>query len=198
MKKEEIINAIKAVEKGEIIVYPTDTLYALGANIFNEEVIRRLFRIKKRPLSIPLPIAVFDYNDLDKIAYINKKTKKIVNKLLPGPLTLLLEKKKTIPKIVTGGLNTIAARIPNNEIALKLLSKTGPLTVTSANIHGKKTASIVKDLKKEFQNDVSIFLDDGKLNKSPSTIVNLTTEKPIIVRQGAIKIEQIMKVIKHE
>jgi len=198
MKQEELTNAIKAVENGEIIVYPTDTLYALGANIFNEEVIKKLFKIKKRPISVPLPVAVFDSNDLNKIAYINKKTKKIINNFLPGPLTLLLKKKKTIPEIVTSGRDTIALRIPDNKIALELLSKTGPITATSANIHGKKTGLIVDNLKKEFQNNVSIFLDDGLLDNSPSTILDLTTDNPIIIRQGEIKIEQIMKVIKHE
>lgn len=198
MKKEELTNAIKAVEKGEIIVYPTDTLYALGANIFDEEVIKKLFRIKKRPTSVPLPVAVFDSNDMNGIAYIDKKTKKIINNFLPGPLTLLLKKKITIPEIVTSGRDTIALRIPDNKIALELLSKTGPLTATSANIHGKNIGSIIDDLKKEFKNNVSIFLDDGVLDKSPSTILDLTTENPIIVRQGALKIEQIMKVIKNE
>jgi len=198
MKKEELINAIKALENGEIIVYPTDTLYALGANIFNEEVIKKLFRIKKRPLSVPLPVSVFDSNDMNEIAYINKRTKIIINNFLPGPLTLLLKKKKIIPEIVTSGRDTIALRNPNNKIALELLSKTGPITATSANIHGKNTGSTVGDLKKEFKNNVSIFLDNGVLDESPSTILDLTTENPIIIRQGSIKIEQIMKVIKNE
>lgn len=198
MKQEELTNAIKAVENGEIIVYPTDTLYALGANIFNEGVIKKLFKIKKRPISVPLSVAVFDSNELNEIAYINKKTKKIINNFLPGPLTLLLKKKKTIPEIITSGRDTIALRIPDNKIALELLSKTGPISATSANIHGKKTGLIVENLKKEFQNNVSIFLDDGLLDNPPSTILDLTTDDPIIIRQGEIKIEQIMKVINHE
>ena len=195
MNKDFVSTAIEALKKGEIIVYPTDTLYALGADIYNEKAVTKVFRIKKRPFSKPFSVAIFDFNDLKKIAYTNDMVKQIVKKFLPGPLTLLLKKKKVVSNLITGGQDTIAVRIPKNNIALDLLSKFGPLTATSANIHGKKTPCVINDLTMQFRNDVSVYLNDGRLDEPPSTIVDLTTKKPHIVRQGAISINEIMKVI---
>ena len=195
MNKNSLSTAVEALCKGEIIVYPTDTQYALGADIYNEEAIKKVFKIKKRPYSQPFSVAVFDFKDLEKIAYTNEAVKKIVKKFLPGQLTLLLKKKKTISNLITGNQDTIAVRIPKNEIALNLLSEFGPLTATSANIHGKKTPYVINELTMQFRNEVSVYLDDGKLDQPASTIVDLTTKKPYLVRQGAISINEIKKVI---
>ncbi len=195
MNKDFVSTAIEALSEGEIIVYPTDTLYALGADIYNEEAVKKVFRIKKRPFSKPFSVAIFDFNDLKKISYTNYMVKQVVKNFLPGPLTLLLKKKKTISNLITGGHDTIAVRIPKNDIALDLLSKYGPLTATSANIHGKKTPCVINELTMQFRNDVSVYINDGRLDEPPSTIVDLTTERPYIVRQGAISINEIMKVI---
>jgi len=195
MNKDFVSTAIEALRKGEIIVYPTDTLYALGADVYNKEAVRKVFRIKKRPYSKPFSVAVFDFNDLEKISYTNDIVKQVVKNFLPGPLTLLLKKKKVISNLITGDKDTIAVRIPKNDIALDLLSTFGPLTATSANIHGKKTPCVINDLTMQFRNNVSVYLDDGKLKGSPSTIVDLTTKKPFLVRAGTISIDEIMKVI---
>ena len=110
---------------------------------------------------------------------------------------LLLKKKSSVSKIVTGGLDTIAIRIPNNEIALNLLSRFGPLTATSANIHGKKTSYVINDLKIQFNDRISAYIENGRLDKNPSTIVDLTSQKPIIVRKGPIKKDDILVAIKN-
>jgi len=138
---------------------------------------------------------VNEVNDLEKISYTNVTVKKIIKNFLPGPLTLLLKKKKTISNLITANQDTIAVRIPKNEIALNLLSEFGPLTATSANIHGKKTPYVINELIMQFHDNVSVYLDDGKLDEPASTIVDLTTKKPYLVRQGAISFEEIMKVI---
>ncbi len=195
MNKDFVNTAIEALRKGEIIVYPTDTLYALGADIYNEEAVKKVFRIKKRPFSKPFSVAIFDYNELKKISYTNDMVKQVVKNFLPGPLTLLLKKKKIVSNLITGGQDTIAVRIPKNNVALDLLSKFGPLTATSANIHGKKTPCVINELTMQFRNDVSVYLNDGRLDESPTTIVDLTTKKPYIIRQGAISINEIMNVI---
>lgn len=195
MKKNDISKSIKALENGEIIIYPTDTLYALGADIYSNEAIKKIFKIKKRPYSNPLPVAVANFNEINKISYTNELVKRIVNKFLPGPLTLILKKKNSVSNIITGGLDNIAVRIPKNEIALELLSRFGPLTVTSANIHGKKTSYVINDLKIQFNDKISAYIDNGKLDKRPSTIVDLTSQKPIIVRKGPIKNDDIADAI---
>ncbi len=195
MKKNFLLKSIKALENGEVIVYPTDTLYALGADIYNSEAIKKIFKIKKRPYSNPLPVAVANINEIDKISHTNELVKRIAKRFLPGPLTLILKKKNSVPSIVTGGLDNIAVRIPKNDIALELLSKFGPLSVTSANIHGKKTSYVINDLRIQFSDNISEYIDNGRLDEKPSTIVDLTSHKPIIVRKGPIKQDDILDAI---
>ena len=195
MEKNTLSNAIIALKTGKLIVYPTDTLYALGTDIFNDNGVKHVFTVKKRPFSNPLPVAVADFAAISKIAYTNDVVKKIVERFLPGPLTIILLKKESVSKLVTGGLDKIAVRIPNNNIALELLSAFGPLIVTSANVHEKKTPYVIKDIMMQFTTDISVYLDDGRLDAKPSTIVDLTLEKPRIVRKGSIAQEEILDAI---
>ncbi len=195
MKRNTITNAVKALKTGNLIVYPTDTLYALGADIFNDGSVTKVFKVKKRPFSNPLSVAVADFEAISKIAYTNEFVKQVVERFLPGSLTIILRKKESVSRLVTGGLDNIAVRIPDNKIALKLLSAFGPLTVTSANIHGEKTPYVIKDIMMQFTTDISVYLDDGRLDAKPSTIVDLTLEKPRIIRKGPITIEEILDAI---
>jgi len=194
-EKNTISNAIVALKAGNLIVYPTDTLYALGADIFNDGSVTKVFTVKKRPFSNPLSVAVADFEAISKIAYTNEFVKQVVERFLPGSLTIILRKKESVSRLVTGGLDNIAVRIPDNKIALKLLSAFGPLTVTSANIHGKKTPYVIKDIMMQFTTDILVYLDDGRLDAKPSTIVDLTSEKPRIVRKGSITLEEILDAI---
>jgi len=194
-EKSTISNAIVALKAGNLIVYPTDTLYALGADIFNDGSVTKVFTVKKRPFSNPLSVAVADFEAISKIAYTNEFVKQVVERFLPGSLTIILRKKESVSRLVTGGLDNIAVRIPDNKIALKLLSAFGPLTVTSANVHGKKTPYVIKDIMMQFTTDILVYLDDGRLDAKPSTIVDLTLEKPRIVRKGSITLEEILDAI---
>jgi len=194
-EKNTLSNAIKALKSGNLIVYPTDTLYALGADIFNDGSVTKVFEVKKRPFSYPLPVAVADFTAISKIAYTNDVVKQVVEHFLPGPLAIILRKKESVSSLVTGDLDNIAVRIPNNKIALKILSAYGPLTVTSANIHGEDTPYEINDIMMQFTTDISLYLDDGKLDAKPSTIVDLTLEKPRVVRKGTITLEKILDVI---
>ena len=192
----DISKSIKALKEGNIIIYPTDTLYALGANIYDDEAVEKIFRIKKRPFDNPLPVAVANINEIKKIAITNEKIIRITNHFLPGTLTLVLHKKNKDLDIVTSSLDKIAIRIPDNDIALDLLSKFGPLTVTSANIHNKKTPHFIKEIKMEFSGeDIAVYLDYGKLDGEPSTIVDLTSKKPRILRKGTITEKDILDAI---
>ncbi len=194
-EKNDVSNAIKALKSGNLIVYPTDTLYALGADIFCDDAVKKVFQVKNRPFLNPLPVAVADFNEMTKIAYINDNVKRVVEHFLPGPLTIILRIKDSVSRSITGGLDKIAVRIPNNDIALDLLSAFGPLTVTSANIHREKTPYVIKEILMQFNTEISVYLDDGKLSAEPSTIVDLTLEKPAIIRKGFITNKQILDVI---
>src|SRR5512136_3427857 len=116
MKKNDFSTALKALKKGELIIYPTDTLYALGADIYNETAVRKVFDIKQRPYSVPIPVAVPSIQAIETIAYMNDAAYQISNKFLPGTLTIILKKKLSVPDIVTSVTDTIAVRIPNHPI----------------------------------------------------------------------------------
>lgn len=197
MDKRIISRAIKALSKGELVVYPTDTLYGLGADIFNESAVKKVYHVKNRPIDNPLSIAVSCVDEIENIAYVNEQVFSFAKKFLPGVLTIVLKKKKIVPDIVTGGLDNIAIRIPDNRIAIELLSSFWPLTCTSANAHGKKTPALINEIIMQFkQKDIAVFIDDGRLNGKPSTIVDLTKQKPKIIREGDISKKQIMDAIK--
>lgn len=197
MKKNDFSAALKALKNGEPIIYPTDTLYALGADIYNETAVRNVYDIKQRPFSVPLPVAVPSIQAIETIAYMNDAAREISNKFLPGTLTIILKKKLSVPDIVTSGFDTIAVRIPNHTIALELLAQYGPLTVTSANLHNKKTPSMITDILMQLETHIPICLDDGRHDAIPSTIVDLSTNIPRIVRKGLITEKELLDVISH-
>lgn len=196
MAKLDLSRAIKALKNGKIIVYPTDTLYGLGADIYNVDAVRKVFEIKKRPLDNPLSVAISDIDELEKIAFVTDKSRRLAKTFLPGRLTLVLKKRSIIPDIVTGGLNKVAVRIPDNKVALELLSEFGPLTATSANIHGKKTPDIIREISMQFKDEgITVYLDIGRLADKPSTIVDATKRRIKIVREGAIAEKEILDAI---
>lgn len=198
MQRIELSKAIEALRNGDIVVYPTDTLYAFGVDIYNKDAVKKVFEVKKRPLDNPLPVAVSNLVDIEKIAFVSDIARDLAEYFLPGPLTMILNKKSVILDVVTGGLDNVAVRIPDNDVALELLSRYGPITVTSANVHGKEVPDIISDIKMQFNSDdVAVYLDYGKLNGLPSTIVDMTAGKPRIVRDGAITKEEILGVIEH-
>jgi L-threonylcarbamoyladenylate synthase len=198
MSKIDLFKAITALKCGELIVYPTDTLYALGADVYNKEAVKRIFKIKKRPFDIPLSVAVASYDAIKKVAFVNDNARRLSEQFFPGPLTLILNKKSTLSYIVTGGLDKVAVRIPDNDVALELLSKFGPLTATSANVHDMETPRDIDGIKKQFKkSDVAVYLDCGKLNALPSTIVDITTKTPKIIREGIITKKNILDAISH-
>ena len=154
MQKIDLSKALKALKNGEIVVYPTDTLYAFGVDIFNEKAVRKIYKVKKRPLNNPIPVAVNDLDGLKCVAFVNNTVKHLAEIFLPGPLTMVLKKKNSVPDIVTSGLGKVAVRIPDNNIALELLSRYGPLTVTSANIHGKEVPNVTSNIKMLFDDSI--------------------------------------------
>jgi len=193
MKKQFLSQVKDALAKGKIIVYPTDTLYGLGADIFNIDAIKKIYKIKKRPENLPISIAVSSISDIRQLAYVDDKVEKIIKKFLPGELTIVLRKKSKVLDILTNNKEKIAIRIPKNKIALEILSNYGPLTCTSANIHGQKTPSLINDINMQFKkSDIALYIDNGKLNGAASTIVDLTNDKPLILREGNIKEKEIM------
>jgi L-threonylcarbamoyladenylate synthase len=179
--KEEIDQikiAKKVLQKGGIIAYPTDTVYGVGCNIFDKKAVKKIFKLKDRKLNEPFSVAVSDFKMLETIAC--PKEMGLIRKLLPGSVTVILQKKDNVTDLVTAGLNKVGIRIPENEIAVSIIKEAGfPIISTSANKSGKGSALRIEDIDLEVD-----FMVKGKCRyKRASTIVDLTNK--IIKREGA-------------
>jgi len=174
--KINIRKARKALQQGGVIIYPTDTLYGLGADIFNKEAVKKVFRIKGREFEAPLSVMVSNLKEIKDLAWVNKEQERLMSALLPGPFTFILKKKAKVSKILTGGKKTIGIRIPDSEVCQQL-SKNFPITTTSANVSGFEPSLSIKKITKEFNKQVNLALEGEGLSGQPSIIVDLT-EKP--------------------
>ncbi len=190
--------AIINLKKGELIAFPTETVYGLGADAKNNEAINKIFSIKKRPRINPLICHFYNADKVKKEVIFNKNARILVSKFWPGPLTIILKKRKnsSISNLVTNGLDTLACRVPSNKIALYLLKKfNGVIAAPSANLSSKLTSTHKKHVLKSFGKNVLII--DGGPSKYglESTVIDLTKKNPIIVRPGAIESERIKKIL---
>lgn len=197
---EAIKEAIAVLKLGGAIVYPTDTLYALGANALDPYAVERVFKIKQRPKARPLPIAVRNIKWAKELAYIGQKEEKILKAVWPGAVSVVLQKKPVVPDILTSGQRNVAMRIPKHEFVDKLLGRFGyPITSTSANISGEESSRKITEIISVFEkadHKPDLIVDAGDLAESePSTILDLTTDKPKILRVGPVKPEKLMKLL---
>ena len=193
---DELENIAEAVENGELIVYPTETVYGIGADIFNESAIKKLFVAKNRPFDMPLSVAVSSKEMMATIAVMDERAEKLVDAFLPGPLTIIIKKKPIVPDIVTSMSEKVGIRIPDHEIALKIIDRVGPIVATSANLHSHPDAVKSKEAENDLGDSVNTYIDSGPCSLGkPSTIVWLMGDKMEIVRQGAITKKQIEDVL---
>lgn len=197
---EAIKEAILVLKYGGVIVYPTDTLYGLGGNALNVVAIERVFKIKQRNLSKPLPIIVKNMLWANELAYITGKNEKFLKKAWPGKVTAVLPKKNIVPAILTSGANSIGVRIPDHQFVDKLLGQFGyPLISTSANISGEEPTNDINEIIEIFSKSQirpDLIIDVGILPKSePSMIVDLTSDKPKILRISPTKPDKLLKLL---
>lgn len=171
---EEIINeAINVLASGGIVLYPTDTVYGLGANIFDNKAVKKVFDIKQRNPLKPLSILVSDVDSIDLVAKVSLSQKEIINNYLPGPYTFILQKRTIVPRIVTGGSTYVGVRVPDNELACRLAS-IFPITTTSANLSDEDVLSNPSEIIDQLGRDVDLVIDAGELKSSnPSKIIDL-------------------------
>lgn len=181
---ENIINeAIDVLADGGIVIYPTDTVYGLGANIFDNKAVRNVFKIKQRNLLKPLSILVSNTDAIEVVAKISVYQKDTLDKYLPGPYTFILNKTPVVPRVVTSGLTHVGVRVPKNEIACKLAS-IFPITTTSANLSDENVLSTPDKILEQLGCDVDLVIDVGPLESNKaSTIVDLTSPQPIFIRR---------------
>ena len=190
----KLIKPAEIIKKGGIVIFPTETVYGIGTNGLNEQSVKRLYEIKKRPINKPISLLVNDIKMIEKLTKnITKKEYEIIEKFMPGPLTIILNKSDIVPNIVSANTNTIGIRIPNNEITRKLIELAGvPIAAPSANISGEQSETNLDNLMSIFKNEVDYYINGGECKiGTASTIVKVIDEKTYILREGIITKEQI-------
>lgn len=194
--EEEIKLVAEEIKTGNLVIFPTETVYGIGANAFNEEACKNIFKAKGRANDNPLIVHV---NNEEMIKLVAKEPNELENRLIkafcPGPFTIILKAKNSIPNIVTAGLDTVGIRMPSNKIANKLIEYANlPIAAPSANASGKPSGTKIEDIKKEFEGKVSVIIDTGMVDIGlESTVVKVIGNKVRILRPGKITKEDIEK-----
>jgi len=184
--------AKEVIEKNRVIVYPTETAYGIGGNALNEEVIDRVYEIKQRPRSKGLTVIVSSLEQVEKYAELSNAEKALVEEFMPGPLTLVAEKKDNVPDALNG---SFVFRISSSPIARELAEEY-PIIATSANVSGEKTSYSVDDISENLLDKVDFVLDRGRLPRGPtSTIAEIRDGEVFIHREGPISQEEIEAVL---
>lgn len=183
--------AARVLDQGGLVVYPTDTLYGLGARVDRPEAVRRVFAAKRRPWDQPLSVAVADPAMIEHVAEVTPLARSLF-RFLPGPLTLVLQKRPAIPDLVTGGAPTVGVRVPDHPVCLDLLRRAGPLTATSANVHGQADPRTIDDARRSLGDRVNYYLASSSPPSGvASTLVDARGRRPRILRTGALRESEI-------
>jgi len=193
-EEKAIEEAVKVLQKGGIIVYPTETCYGLGADALNEKAVEKVHLAKRQPREKPISVIAGNEKQAGEIAELDENARKLIHNFMPGPLTLVCEKKEVIPEVLTK--DAIAFRIPGNEFARELAEKFGhAITATSANIHGEPAIYSAKEAEQKLGRSVDLIVDAGELPKrEASTIYDLINKR--IIREGPISEGQIVGALK--
>ena len=190
--------AAELIKQGKIVVFPTETVYGIGANGLDEKAVKKLYEVKQRPLNKPIILLVSNMEMVELVAKdITETEYKIMKKFFPGPLTIILKKRPIVPDIVTSGQDTVGVRMPSGEVARKLVEKSGiPIATPSANITGQPSGTNLQGIEKCFKEKVDFYIDGGECEIGlASTIVQVVDGKVQILRQGSITLEEIEKEI---
>ncbi|HXG13660.1 MAG TPA: L-threonylcarbamoyladenylate synthase [Candidatus Nitrosotenuis sp.] len=194
----KIREAAKLIRRGKLVAFPTETVYGLGANALNSAAVKKIFEAKGRPADNPLIIHIYDKDD---VLFLAKDVPKIAQKLRdmfwPGPLTIVLKKSEIVPKVVTGGLDAVAIRMPENKIAQLLIKEAGvPIAAPSANLAGSPSPTTAKHVFKDLAGKVDLIIDGGKTRIGiESTVIDITGKIPLLLRPGGVTLEQLQRAI---
>lgn len=193
---EYIKEAGKVIAQGGVVAFPTETVYGLGADALNPEAVRKIFIAKGRPQDNPLIVHVSSKNITDLVKEVPEIAQKLINKFWPGALTIILNKKDIIPDETSAGLQTVGIRMPNSEIALKLIELAGkPIAAPSANISGRPSPTEVQRCIEDLGGKIDYILGGDKSEIGvESTIVDCTVEPPLVLRPGGITLEMLREV----
>ncbi len=197
--QEQIEKGIDILRHGGIVAFPTDTVYGLGASASLPQAVERIYKVKERPRNMALPLLLADIAEITKVAEsVPPIAWVLIHKFLPGGLTIVLRKSGLVPDIVTGGGDTVAIRIPAHPVPIALITGLGaPVVGTSANLSGRPSPLTAAEVYSQLDDRVDLIIDGGRTpGGRESTIVDLTGEKPAILREGAISREELERVWK--
>ncbi|MEE9593071.1 MAG: L-threonylcarbamoyladenylate synthase [Thermoplasmata archaeon] len=190
--EEALTEAIEMLKGGSLVVYPTDTLYGLGADPYDEGAVRRLYRVKRRPWTEPVSLIVAGFEEARRLAHLTEPGQRLWKTFLPGPLTLLLPTKPEAPPPPVTRAGVIGLRCPAHPIPHALTEEFGPLTTTSANRHGAESPRRVEEAVTQLGAEADLYIDAGPSPLGlPSTIVDLCQDPPTIKRVGALTREEL-------
>lgn len=195
--KTAIELAAESIAEGKPAIFPTETVYGLGASVFDEPGILAIFNIKGRPSDNPLIAHVSSIEEAKLLSpELPEPFYRLAEAFWPGPLTIVVERRSSVPAIVSAGLPTIAIRMPSHKIALELIRKTGPLVAPSANLSGRPSPTNLADALEDLGDKVTCFIDGGQCEVGiESTVISLFHEEPTLLRPGRISKEEIEKVL---
>ena len=192
----ELDKAFAALDNGGVVVFPTDTLYGLGADVFSLPALQRIFAIKGRPAELALPVLVAGLDHVESVALpMSNQAQELAERFWPGPLTLVMRRSPELPDLVTGGADTVAVRMPAHRIPLALARRLGrPITGTSANLRGQPDLLDLDSIENQLGNLVDYITRSGPPPEGTgSTVVDITRDEPRLLREGAISLEEIME-----
>ena len=187
-QKRHVDRVVEALHRGGVIVYPTDTVYGLGCDIFNRKAINRIYQIKQAPAGKPLSFVCSDLSDLARYAKnISNAAYRMMKRLLPGPYTFVLEASRDVPKFMIGKRRTVGIRVPDNRICLEIVQALGrPVLSTSiASAEDGIAINDIESIASRYGKVVDVIVDGGAGVSEPSTVVDLTGDEPDILRAGA-------------
>ncbi len=176
--------AVRAVRQGELVVYPTETVYGLGADALDDRAVNRVFEAKQRPHDNPISMAVSDIETACSYTRPTPRERAFMQAFLPGPVTVVLERQSAVPDILTGGRDRVGVRIPDHELARAVADRCGPITATSANVSGMPAVTEISELDERITNAAAVILDGGTTPGGGSTVVDVGRET--IHREGPL------------
>lgn len=189
--KKDLEETVELLKSGAVVAFPTDTVFGIGVIYNDAAAIDRMKKAKGRDASKPFPLMVADLKQLEEVAYVTDRERRIAQKYTPGALTLVLKRKDTVAKESVNGFDTIAIRIPDDRFVLKLLKKAGPMFVTSANISGEPAACNEKEVLRQLDGRIEAVVRGKAGTGVASTIIDCTGEELKCLREGTISYKEI-------
>ena len=191
VSKSDIEKVVSSLNNDEVVSFPTETVYGIGVRYGSHKALDRLMEAKNRDYSKAITLMLNNKKDIETYAYINDQHCKIINKFMPGKITLILKRRESIDPYMTNGLDTIGIRIPDSDYVLNLIDRAGPLLVTSANISGSSNTTCTSDVLDQLDGRISLVVDGHTDSKVASTIIDMSKGALKILRLGDITREEI-------